>query len=454
MKTIKIIQTILITILAAMIISGCNVSELSSDEDNDSGYSDSNNSDYDYSGYDYSEDEYYEDDYDYYTGDCWPYDTNDYSEYNSGGDSSSGSSTGDSNNSNNNNYTSPVGSTDGLTFSGTLLVSDTVFEENSVAHISSALISDNLVVIAYADTVNKKGNFILINSQGQMIGTARTFSHQEVFSTSVVKLDANRILIAYGTQQGKAVIINPHTGELISAGIFANSEAMRIKAKKMSNGNTLIAYLDKNNYYKSTYVICDNNGNVVNSPVVLSIGNAYNLEKYTNIDTAILANGNALIIYTDYESYSNKVYTALLNSAGILMEKKLVEQMNSGLLAIVAMSDGGAVLNYKNMTSDKPKFAYYKTDNTLDGPYEHWLTYGSSDKYQGYALTHLPNDFILYCTEFMAYIMDKLGKQTTKFAKFTSPGTEYITAVTFSDGNVLVAFNNSFSNNGKYVVMK
>jgi len=291
--------------------------------------------------------------------------------------------------------------------SGTEVVSETVFNAGDTYEISSVLLNNGNILIAYRDGDNSHyGTFVIYDSSGTKVVSETEFNAGDTYDISSVLLDNGNILIAYrdysNSYYGTFVIYGSSGAEVVDGTVFNTGSTYNISSVLLNNGNILIAYQDGSNSGYGTFVIYNSSGTEVVDETVFNAG-------YTGqISSVLLDNGNILIAYQDYSNFNYGTFV-IYNSSGAKVVSET--EFNTGSthdISPVLLDNGNILIVYR------------------DGSNSHYGT------------------FVIY---------DSSGAEVVSETEFNAGGTFDISSVLLDNGNILIAYRDgSNSYCGTFVI--
>ena len=299
--------------------------------------------------------------------------------------------------------------------------------------------------------------FVMDSVQSQVYkdvvpGSETVFNDGYTDFTSTTTLSNGNVLIAYRDHSNNdygTFVIYDQDGNLVkNETIFNNGVAQYISTTTLSNDNVLIAYRDIGNSNYGTFVIYDQDGNLVKNETV------FNSEVTSEISTTTLSNSNVLIAYRD-ESNSNYGTFIIYDQDGNLVKNKTVFN-----------SEDTRYISTTTLSNNNVLIAYYDGGN--NGGYGTFVIYDqngnlvkdktvfNSANTQYISTVTLSNGNVLIAYQDVGnsdygtfVIYDKDGNLVKDETVFNSGATYYISAITLLNGNVLIAYADS---NGTFVI--
>jgi len=281
-----------------------------------------------------------------------------------------------------------------LDSSGNIIKPETSFNVGNMEGVSLVTLANGNILVAYGAYVysgKTLGNFIILDSSGNIVKSVKTFEANYALSISTTILANGNILVAYGTKEdtdsddylGEFVIIDSFGNIMKDKLVFTEDRTMAVSVATFGNGNGLITY---NTEDEGKFIIVDLSGNIVKSETVFSGDSLWFASATT------LADGNILIAYRYASSnvvtgdWSGKFI--IVDSLGnILKSSTIFNTGNIFALSTSTFEDGNVLIVYKDTSGSEndDEFVVWgdikgKTNKEVAKAYIQAITNGSGDK--------------------------------------------------------------------------
>ncbi len=276
-------------------------------------------------------------------------------------------------------------------FSITENVSETTFHDAGSEYISSAILDNGDIFIAYRDSVDSKGKYIVLSSSDWSTVKSETiFYNAALGSISVSVLSNGNVFIAYMATTGKYIVLSSSDWSTVkSETTFHGGSSTHIGSAVLDSGDIFIAYCDAADSNKGKYIVLSSS----DWSTVKSETTFHDQYSYCN-KVGVLDDGNIFIAYQDPDD-SNKGKYIVLSSSDWSTVKSETTFHNAalGAISVSVLSNGNVFIAY-NATTGKyivlssSDWSTVKSETTF---------HGDSSTYIGSAVLDSGDIFIAYC---------------------------------------------------------
>ena len=292
-------------------------------------------------------------------------------------------------------------------------------------------------------------------SNDVVYGQGGVFNSGSIYDISTTTLQNGNVLIAYrdvdNNYYGTFVIYDQDGNLVKDETVFNSANTQYISTIILSNGNVLIAYRDIVNNYYGTFVIYDPNGNLVKDKTVFNSGGT------EFISTITLSNNNILIAYQDDGNSGNGTFVIYDQDGSQVKSETVFNSGDTGYISTATLSNGNVLIAYRDVSNNKyGTFVIYNQDGNL---VKNETVFNSGNTYW-ISTAALSNGNVLIAyrdsgnNDYGTFVIyDQDGNLVKDETVFNSGNTIYISTTTLSNGNVLIAYtDNDNDNYGTFVI--
>ena len=234
-------------------------------------------------------------------------------------------------------------------------ISTTTFHPGDTTNVSSALLSTGSVVVAYKDTVDTYGKFIIYDSSGVVELAETTFNATDTSYIDVDVMSNDNIVIVFSDDGdgGKGhFVIYSSSGSVVKAVTqFSANTCLRNRVAIMSDNKFVIAYFDGTDGF-GKFVVYTSAG-------VVSVAiTTYTTNLVGALDVATMSDDKFVIVYQDSITTSGKfvIYTA---AGAVSVAITQFHAANVANTRVAVMSDDKFVIVYEDVVALSGEFVIY-----------------------------------------------------------------------------------------------
>ncbi len=311
----------------------------------------------------------------------------------------------------------------------------------TISYLDRAVLDNGNILVAFRDSSDSgKGKFIILSKTGTTVVAETIFKNDSTYYISCTKLNNGNIVIVYALAttspyNGRFVIYNESGVEVVSEVEFESGSTQYISVTGLNNGNFFIAYKDAGDSSKGKFAIHNLSGTQVKGPTIFST----NWVKYVHV--VLLDNTNVFIAYQDNTDSNYGKFQIWDEDGTSVKGVTTFDATNSVVIRDkpFALSNTNVVISYSRFNNKDADFVIYDEDGTeVVG---HTI-------YEDAAFTF--NSFNSV-TEFKGQIVFAIGEQDDDFGYkyiYTLAGVLVTDKTKFTTGENCRQPNNSIFNNG------
>lgn len=361
---------------------------------------------------------------------------------------------------------------------GNKIRSGTFSSATDINSVTADTLTNNNVIISYHNYFGDRGQFVILDENGDpVVGVTDFYNNGDGETTDMITLDDGNIMFSYynwGTSNGTFTVYNINGTQIITpttlGDYYLSSQV------QLDNGNVFMfneaypsgeVFLVKNKLSQCTYDCdTDNNGmidkpsvyNEVFDSAIADAGASYNANYLSSVT---LNNGNVLTAYPDYSnSYYGTFFISdplgnivkaptVFKNANIFNSGKIGQlsaALNNGNILIV-FSDGG--------NSNRGTFVIYDSSGNLVKAATVFTTNPTVEISAGTLKNG--NVLIAYYDSFIGnqyfVIYDQGGNLVKSATQFGTQNVSKIRVKSFSGENAMIVYNSNDSADGRFIII-
>ena len=236
---------------------------------------------------------------------------------------------------------------------GNIIKEPTVFCEAETSHISVTILQNSNVFIAYSHETENKYAFVIYDQEGNLVKSETIFYENagDVNNTYITTLRNGNVMIAfqdYNNNASGTFVIYDQEGNLVKDKTTFNGGATYyVSFANLPNGNVFIAYQDGASSDYGRFVIYDQDGNLVKGETEFNAG------RTTYISVSAFHNGNVLIAFRDTNNSGYGTFVICDQDGNTVKGETVFVNADVGFCSAVTLENGNIFIARQNTATGR-----------------------------------------------------------------------------------------------------